>query len=103
MLTNPVRQFLIVTLLGISRPSTAAPFPTSCRYASRSRTRRSIPPSTRSRRETRARLRRMRNIAKNPTAAVVGDHYDDDWAKLGWVMLRGRAEILSNGTEHDRA
>jgi len=33
---------------------------------------------------------------------VVIEHYDDDWAKLGWVMLRGRAKILPNGAEHDR-
>ena len=45
----------------------------------------------------------MRNIAENPAAAVVADHYDDDWAKLGWVMLRGRAEILPDGPEHDGA
>jgi len=35
--------------------------------------------------------------------AVVVDRYDEDWARLGWVMLRGRAEILRTGTEHDRA
>ena len=35
--------------------------------------------------------------------AVVVDRYDEDWTRLGWVMLRGRAEILRAGTEHDRA
>ena len=45
-------------------------------------------------------LKRLRNIAENPMVAVVVDRYDDDWARLGWVMLRGRAEILSAGTEH---
>ena len=48
-------------------------------------------------------LKRLRNIAENPSAAVVVDRYDDDWTRLGWVMLRGRAEILAEGTEHARA
>ena len=50
-----------------------------------------------------ARLKRLRNIAENPNVAVVADRYDEDWTRLGWVMLRGRAEILSAGAEHDRA
>jgi PPOX class probable F420-dependent enzyme len=48
-------------------------------------------------------LKRLRNIAENPSIAVVIDRYDEDWARLGWVMLRGRAEILAHGTEHDAA
>jgi PPOX class probable F420-dependent enzyme len=47
-------------------------------------------------------LKRLRNIAENPMVAVVVDRYDDDWMQLGWVMLRGRAEILSEGMEHDQ-
>src|SRR5262249_3709136 len=45
-------------------------------------------------------LKRLRNIAENPAVAVGVDHYNEDWDRLGWVMLRGRAEILSEGTEH---
>jgi len=45
-------------------------------------------------------LKRIRNLAENPVAAVVVDRYDEDWTRLGWVMLRGRAEILSEGAEH---
>ena len=48
-------------------------------------------------------LKRLRNIAENPSVAVVVDRYDDDWARLGWVMLRGPAEILAGGAEHARA
>lgn len=50
-----------------------------------------------------ARLKRLRNIAENPAAAIVFDRYDEDWTRLGWVMLRGRAEILATGAEHDAA
>jgi PPOX class probable F420-dependent enzyme len=48
-------------------------------------------------------LKRLKNIAENPAVAVVIDRYDEDWSKLGWVMLHGRAEVLSQGTEHDDA
>jgi len=48
-------------------------------------------------------LKRLRNIAENPAVAVVVDRYDEDWARLGWVMLRGRAEIHTGGTEHQHA
>ena len=50
-----------------------------------------------------ARLKRLRNIAENPAVAVVVDRYDEDWSRLGWVMLRGRAEILTSGLEHRTA
>jgi len=48
-------------------------------------------------------LKRLRNIIENPVAAFVADRYDEDWTRLGWVMLRGPAEILAQGAEHDRA
>ena len=48
-------------------------------------------------------LKRVRNILENPQAAFVADRYDEDWRRLGWVMLRGPAEILEEGPEHDAA
>ena len=30
---------------------------------------------------------------------VLVDHYDDDWTKLWWVRLRGRARVLDEGDE----
>ncbi|HKS89050.1 MAG TPA: TIGR03668 family PPOX class F420-dependent oxidoreductase [Stellaceae bacterium] len=48
-------------------------------------------------------LRRLRNIMENPQVAFVVDRWDEDWSRLGWVMLRGQAEILAAGPEHDRA
>lgn len=50
-----------------------------------------------------ARLKRLSNIGENPRVALVVDRYDEDWSRLGWVMLRGRAEVLEAGAEHDRA
>ena len=51
-----------------------------------------------------ASLKRLRNIAENPAVALVADRYDDaDWSRLGWVMVRGNAEILGTGSEHAAA
>ena len=50
------------------------------------------------------RLKRLRNIAENPHVTLTADHYDDeDWTKLRWVMVRGRAALLEEGAEHDDA
>lgn len=48
-------------------------------------------------------LKRMSNIRENPYVALVVDHYDEDWSRLGWVMVQGRAEVLAGGVEHARA
>ncbi len=48
-------------------------------------------------------LKRLSNIVANDKVALVADRYDEDWSRLGWVMLRGRAEILDSGEEHDAA
>jgi len=48
-------------------------------------------------------LKRVRNILENPRFSFVVDRWDEDWSRLGWVMLRGAAEILGSGAEHDHA
>jgi len=48
-------------------------------------------------------LKRIRNIQENPAVAVTIDRWDEDWSRLAWVMLRGRAEVLEDGDEHTRA
>lgn len=50
-----------------------------------------------------ARLQRIINIRTNPEACFIADHYEEDWTRLAWVMLRGNAEILVDGAEHDAA
>src|SRR5438067_13469757 len=42
-----------------------------------------------------SKLRRVRNIAARPEVALVIDQYDDDWSRLGYVLVQGRAELLS--------
>lgn len=46
------------------------------------------------------RLKRLRNIASDPRVMLLVDRYDEDWSRLAWVALRGRAEILEGGGEH---
>ena len=48
-------------------------------------------------------LKRLRNIAENQAVAVIVDRYAEDWNLLGWVMLHGHAEVLTDGTEHRQA
>ena len=42
-----------------------------------------------------SRLRRVRNILANPQAALVVDHYDEDWRELRYVLVSCAAEVLS--------
>ena len=44
-------------------------------------------------------LRRLRNIAANPYVSLVVDVWDEDWSRLCWVMVEGRAEVLTTGPE----
>lgn len=48
-------------------------------------------------------LQRLANIRANPKAALVVDRYDEDWSKLGWIMIQGEADILERGEVHGRA
>lgn len=48
-------------------------------------------------------LQRLRNIETRPGVAVLLDEYDEDWTRLAWVMLRGRAELWRGGSEYWRA
>ena len=41
-----------------------------------------------------ARLKRLRNIERNPAVAILVDRYSDDWTDLCWTRIDGRAEIV---------
>jgi len=49
------------------------------------------------------RLARLEHIRANPAVALVVDHYEDDWSRLWWVRLEGRARLVEDGPEWDRA
>ena len=38
-------------------------------------------------------LQRLANIAANPDVSLLVDHYEDDWRRLWWVRLDGRATV----------
>jgi PPOX class probable F420-dependent enzyme len=47
-------------------------------------------------------LKRIRNIRENPRVSVVIDRYDEDWTRLRYVIIQGRAEILTDGGDFAR-
>jgi PPOX class probable F420-dependent enzyme len=49
------------------------------------------------------RLRRIENARERPDVTVLVDHYDENWRRLWWVRLRGRARVLESGDEAKRA
>ncbi|HET9849941.1 MAG TPA: TIGR03668 family PPOX class F420-dependent oxidoreductase [Candidatus Dormibacteraeota bacterium] len=49
------------------------------------------------------RLQRVLNIRANQNAALLVDHYEEDWRRLWYALFRGTARILESGTEHERA
>jgi PPOX class probable F420-dependent enzyme len=48
-------------------------------------------------------LRRIENARERPGVTVLVDHYEDDWTRLWWVRLRGRARVLDGDDEAVRA
>jgi PPOX class probable F420-dependent enzyme len=48
-------------------------------------------------------LQRLENLRWRPAAAVLVDHYDDDWTALWWVRADGTGRIIDGGGEHERA
>lgn len=49
------------------------------------------------------RLRRVRNIQANPQVSLVVDHYEEDWRRLGYLLVFGTAELLLEGEERARS
>ena len=49
------------------------------------------------------RLRRLQNLRANPRASLIVDHYEEDWARLRYVLVTGRAETIEAGPDRDRA
>jgi PPOX class probable F420-dependent enzyme len=50
-----------------------------------------------------AALARLANVRLHPHAALLVDHYEDDWTQLWWVRVDGPARVLESGAECDRA
>lgn len=48
-------------------------------------------------------LRRVRNIAATGQAALLFDEYSEDWTRLWFVLVRGRARLVTTASERKRA
>ena len=48
-------------------------------------------------------LRRVRNIAENPRVSLVVDEYHEEWRRLCWVIVEGRADLVAGGPEFAQA
>ena len=49
-------------------------------------------------------LKRLANVAENPSVSLLVDEYSEDWDRLWWARADGTARVLDPGTvEADRA
>jgi len=49
------------------------------------------------------RLVRMQNIRAISSVALLIDEYDEDWTRLWYVLIRGKAELIPNSARRERA
>lgn len=42
-------------------------------------------------------LARVRNIRRDPRVSLIADHYDENWSRLAFVQVRGRARLIGPG------
>jgi PPOX class probable F420-dependent enzyme len=47
------------------------------------------------------RLKRIKNIQDNPNVALLIDKYSEDWTKLAFVMIQGKASIITRKSQGD--
>lgn len=43
--------------------------------------------------KTGKKLRRVRNLERDPRATLLVDRWSEEWTELAWVMIRGRASL----------
>ncbi len=48
-------------------------------------------------------LKRIEVISQKPQVSLVIDHYDEDWRKLSYVLVSGKARVLLSGARHGKA
>jgi len=45
-------------------------------------------------------LGRVQNIQQHPESTLVVDHYEENWERLFWIQLRGKASIYQSNAEN---
>jgi PPOX class probable F420-dependent enzyme len=48
-------------------------------------------------------LARVRDLVARPAVTLLADRWDEDWQRLGWVRVDGRARILAPAEEPEHA
>jgi PPOX class probable F420-dependent enzyme len=48
-------------------------------------------------------LRRLANMAENPSVALLVDYYDDDWSRLWWARADGTGRLVAAPDERHEA
>jgi len=48
-------------------------------------------------------LQRLANVRANPAVSLLVDHYDEEWSRVWWVRVDGRARVVEGGPERDAA
>jgi PPOX class probable F420-dependent enzyme len=48
-------------------------------------------------------VQRLTDVGKNPNVAFTVDRWDEDWGRLSWLQARGKAKVISDENEIDKA
>jgi PPOX class probable F420-dependent enzyme len=51
----------------------------------------------------RQRLARLQNIRAVPRVALLIDEYDEDWTQLWYILVRGKAKLIPDSAQKERA
>ncbi|MDN5846992.1 MAG: pyridoxamine 5'-phosphate oxidase family protein [Candidatus Nitrosocosmicus sp.] len=60
-----------------------------------------IPLDNKRKKATVEKLKRVRNIQHCPNAALLIDEYNEDWSKLLFIMIQGKAYLIGEGDEKE--
>lgn len=44
-------------------------------------------------------MRRVRNLERDDRVTLLLDHYDEEWTRLAWLMVRGHATVEASASE----
>jgi PPOX class probable F420-dependent enzyme len=53
--------------------------------------------------KTTSALRRLDNVRANPVVSLLVDEYQEDWQRLWWVRVDGRARVVDSGDAYERS
>ena len=62
-----------------------------------------LPLDEKTKRNKPEKLKRVKNIQENPNVSLLIDEYKEDWSKLLFVMIQGRASLIGKKGEHNES